>query len=207
MPNIRTVARRTRRQLFGAGMGTLAGAWDDTLAAFQQKRMELDQAESDLWTAEFKSQISEDDRAAWRDALSRVQQVKAAMDRTGAIITGASDAWQSTTDFFGLNGVNIGRTLGALPFALPTVAGLAGLIAAATAAITIAYSLIAYVNSKTDRFSQLVNAGVDAVTANAEATKTAQAESGYSLPARIEGIVKYAVLGIGVVALVFLLRK
>jgi hypothetical protein len=130
------------------------------------------------------------------------------MDAVANVVTTISDWWKSATDFFGLSGMKssgLAGSLGALVPVFPiTIGALLSLIAGATAALTAAYAFIRYINAKTDRFSQLVNAGVDPVEANRQATATAQAEAGYSFGARLERVMMFVTIA---VAAVFLLPE
>ncbi len=193
---IRRIAKHTRTQLFGVGdvSDAIAAQWDNAIAAFQAKRDEITNAEAALWAVEPLSRASNEDGDGFVKAMDRLQAVATAMDAVASGASYTADTWSTVKSWFGLSGVG---GIGVIP-AIP-LATLAALTGAAIVAINTTYGFIAYINSKTDTFSQLVNAGVDPITANKEATKTAEQISGYTLPAHIAKIAMWVTLGLGIV--------
>ena len=208
--DIRKVVRHTGRQLFGVGfVDDLRARRSAAIAEFQQRRAELDQAEQDLYAVWDYAAQNETDSAEWTRVFNKIHSQKSAMDAIAGAVSTVADYWNSATDFFGLSGMRSSGALGALPLAFPlTLGAVLALVAAATTAISAAYGFIRYINSKTDRYSQLIAAGVDPVEANKEATDTAVRESGYTLAAHVERIVLYGAIALlGVFLVPKLLRK
>jgi hypothetical protein len=192
------IARHTRNQLFGVGdiTSALTEQWDRVVAEFQAKREELSQAEFDLYNVEAYARNDPKDLAEWNSLYTKILYAQRAMDAIASGAAGVSNTWQTIKSWFGMSGIG---GIGVLP-AIP-IATLAALTAAATIAISSTYTFIAYINSKTDRYSQLVGDGVDPVIAAREAAREAAETTGYSLPAQISKTAMWLALAAGAIVI------
>lgn len=90
--------------------------------------------------------------------------------------------------------------LGLAPVVLPiTLGALALIIGGAAAVVASVTAYITYVNTKKDRVQQLIDAGVDPVTATQTATEEAKATSGYTFGASLQKMALYGVIAAAVV--------
>jgi hypothetical protein len=218
--SITKIARRTGRALFGvagvsgnSGVGgftdDLKASWTQAIIEFQQKRADLDTAESALYEV-YPSLTDQEDLDEWQRVFAKVNAAKSGMDAVASLVQGAADVWNSVTGALGLAGVKRRGVAGVLGFAplLPISLGtVAALTAGAVAAIAAVYGFVAYINAKTSRYQQLVDAGVDPVTASQEATRAGVAESGYSIGGRVEKIALIALAGVALFTLAPMLKK
>jgi hypothetical protein len=212
---IKSVATRTRRQLFGTRLGAVTDSWDSAVAEFQSKRDELATAEAALWQLNFDNKVTDADLQDWKNALAKVQAASATMDATANALTSVSDGWESAKGWFGLNGVRgMAQTLGVLLPAIPlTLGGLSIMIVAASAALTAAYAVIRNVNTRNSVYSIAYNDALlqtgDAAQAAAIAAKAAAdaAAAEPSVFSEIKGSLGYVALIGGIGLLIFMNAK
>jgi len=194
--DIRKIARVTRGALFGVRgvtgvLDDLKAEWDAAIVSFQTRRMELDQAESDLY-AIWPDVQDDADAAEWRSLFARVNAAKSTMDAMAGAVSTVAEWWYSFTGAVGLSGVRSRGVAGNLGIVIPafplTIGALTGIIATVATIVASVSAFITYVIVKRDRAQQLIDAGVDPVKAVETATAEAIARSGVSFGANIERV-------------------
>jgi hypothetical protein len=168
--------------------------WRSRIAQLRQKAGELDQASRDLdATQELAYSISYIEARKWDDARAELDRLRSLYATAFSVIDGAANTLRSVG-------------LGALPFALPiSLAGIAALIAASTAALVTVYSAIE--GWKSYRLNQLVELGVTPTEANAQVEGEYPTAPGQAWSTAIPQTAAYVALGIAAVVLLPNLMK
>jgi len=162
MPSIQTVARQTRRGLFGVSgiVDDLRAQWDRGIADFQSARERLTAAESRLYDVHGIAKEDPSDLAEWQRLFDKVNLQMSVMDSAANAVSTVSSWFASATSWIpGMSGMQRQGALGSLglaPFALPiTLGGLLALTAGAMAAIAGVSSFVTYIATKSNRLSEM----------------------------------------------------
>jgi len=162
MPSIQTIARQTRRGLFGVSgiVDDLRAQWDQGIADFQSAREQLTAAETQLYNVHPIAQEDPADLAEWQRHFDKVNLSMSLMDSAANAVSTVADWFaQATSMIPGLSGMRRDGALGSLglaPFALPiTLAGVLSLTAAAVAAVAGVSAFVTYLATKNSRLTEM----------------------------------------------------
>ena len=162
MPSIQTIARQTRRGLFGVSgiVDDLRAQWDKGIADFQSAREQLTAAESQLYDVHPIAKEDPADLAEWQRLFDKVNLQMSVMDSAANAVSTVAGWFASATSWIpGMSGMRRDGALGALglaPFALPiTLGGLLALTAGAVAAIAGVSSFVTYIATKSNRLAEM----------------------------------------------------
>lgn len=196
MKGIGSIARTTRRNLFGVGAlsGEEQSLWDAKIAEFQARRVDLDAAETELINVRHLV-TDPGDLSDWERAMNKIIAAKTAMDAIAGSVSNVSGWWTEFTDYVGLNGMRRGGVaglasamrsgpggIGALPAFGIGLGTISVAISVAVTAISGAYAFSTYISKKhallsqqysqqfiMERTAQLVASGMDPAIAAAQA--------------------------------------
>lgn len=214
------MARSIQRLGSVALFDSLRQQWSDAIAAFNAAMLDLDNAETQLYSVQELASQDPADYAEWQAHFNKLNAIKSTVQRLQEIAGTVSGWWGSVTGTFGLSGARkrgIAGSLGLGP-AVPILAGisvsgfllLVGKLTAVAAAI---YGFYAYLTDKSSRgiaqrTDELIEQGLDPAKASeiarGEATTAAQTSTGYQFVSTINKTLLVAAFGI---AAIFVLPK